>query len=49
MDLFDKLASLPEQHGAITAVGEDPFGVCMDELHSATQAVVFSYLPSDFH
>lgn len=40
MDLFDKFAALPGQHEAILRAGRDPFGVCMDEIHSATEAVV---------
>ena len=40
MDLFDKMASLPAQHAAIVSVGSDPFGVCMDDMVSATEAVV---------
>ncbi len=40
MDLFDKMASLPAQHDAIVSVGSDPFGVCMDDMVSATEAVV---------
>ncbi len=40
MDLFDKFGSLPSQHEQIAAAGRDPFGVCMDEVHSATEAVI---------
>lgn len=40
MDLFDKIACLPGQHEQIVAAGRDPFGVCMDEMTSATEAIV---------
>ncbi len=40
MDLFDKIAALPAQHEQILAVGKDPFGVCMDEMCCATEAVI---------
>jgi 8-amino-7-oxononanoate synthase len=40
MDLFDKMAGLPSQHEQIVAVGHDPFGVRMDDIRSATEAVV---------
>ena len=40
MDLFDKFSALPGQHEAILRAGSDPFGVCMDEIRSATEAVV---------
>ena len=40
MDLFDKVASLPAQHDQMLEAGQDPFGVCMDDMVSATEAVV---------
>ena len=40
MDLFDKMAGLPAQHERMVEAGQDPFGVCMDDMHAATQAVV---------
>lgn len=40
MDLFDKFAALPGQHENILRAGKDPFGVCMDEIRSATEAVI---------
>ena len=40
MDLFDKIAPLPSQHEQIAAMGRDPFGVCMDEVRSATEAII---------
>ena len=40
MDLFDKIAPLPAQHEQIAAMGRDPFGVCMDEVRSATEAII---------
>jgi len=40
MDLFDKMAGLPSRHEQIVAVGQDPFGVRMDDMRSATEAVV---------
>jgi 8-amino-7-oxononanoate synthase len=38
MDLFDKYALVAGRHGKLLQVGEDPFGVCLDELASATEA-----------
>jgi 8-amino-7-oxononanoate synthase len=40
MDLFDKIAGLPGLHEQIVAVGRDPFGVCMDKMCSATEAMI---------
>ena len=40
MDLFDKIASIPERHQRILEAGHDPLGQCMDDLRSATVAVV---------
>lgn len=40
MDLFDKFAALTTQYTSIVEAGEDPFGVCMDDIRSATEAVV---------
>lgn len=38
MDLFDKLAPLPGLRHKLLNAGADPFGVCMDEIVSATEA-----------
>ncbi|GAB4491764.1 MAG: pyridoxal phosphate-dependent aminotransferase family protein [Parvularculaceae bacterium] len=40
MSLFDKYKSLSAQYDAILSAGGDPFGVCMDEVVSATRARV---------
>ena len=40
MDIFDKYSSLAERHGQLAATGTDPFGVCMDRIISATEALV---------
>ena len=40
MDLFDKFSALPVQHDRIVSQGGDPFGVCMEEMVSATEAVI---------
>ncbi len=40
MDLFDKMAGLPALHEQIVAAGQDPFGVCMDEMRHATEAII---------
>jgi len=40
MDLFDKFAALTTQYASIVEAGADPFGVCMDDIRSATEAVV---------
>ena len=38
MDLFDKYALVAGRHGKLLQAGADPFGVCLDELTSATEA-----------
>jgi len=40
MDLFDKHAAVLQRHGEVTALGRDPFGVCMDEILSPTEALI---------
>src|SRR3546814_6090184 len=39
MDLFDKLGALPDLREKLVRAGADPFGVCMDEIVSATEAL----------
>ena len=39
MDLFDKFGPLPELRKRLANAGADPFGVCMDEIVSATEAI----------
>jgi 8-amino-7-oxononanoate synthase len=38
MDLFDKYALVAGRHGKLLQAGADPFGVCLEELTSATEA-----------
>ena len=38
MDIFDKYALVAGRHGKLLQAGADPFGVCLDELTSATEA-----------
>ena len=38
MDLFDKYALVAGRHSKLLQAGADPFGVCLDELTSATEA-----------
>lgn len=40
MGLFDRFKGLREAHGHIKACGADPFGVKMDRILSATEAVI---------
>lgn len=40
MALLDKFDMYPELYGQILAHGENPFGVCMDEVVSATRAMI---------
>lgn len=40
MDLFDKYEPISERHGRLLEMGADPFGVCMEEVTSATEARV---------
>jgi 8-amino-7-oxononanoate synthase len=40
MDLFDKYASISGRHQQVVRAGADPFGVCVEEIHSATEARV---------
>jgi len=38
MDIFDKYALVAGRHSKLLQAGADPFGVCLDELTSATEA-----------
>jgi 8-amino-7-oxononanoate synthase len=38
MDLFDKYALVAGRHSKVLQAGADPFGVCLEELTSATEA-----------
>ncbi len=40
MGLFDRFKTIREVHGAVTACGADPFGVKMERIVSATEAVI---------
>lgn len=40
MDIFDKYAGFAARHDRLLELGADPFALCMDELHSATEATV---------
>ncbi len=40
MDIFDKYTLPAMRHERVLEVGTDPFGVCMEELYSATEARV---------
>lgn len=40
MDLFDKFDGVAELHAEIAAAGEFPFGLCMERVLSATEAIV---------
>jgi len=40
MGLFDRFKTIREVHGAVKACGADPFGVKMDRIVSATEAVI---------
>jgi 8-amino-7-oxononanoate synthase len=40
MDVFDKYALVAGRHGKVLQAGADPFGVCVDELLSATRGRV---------
>ena len=40
MDILDKYAQLAARHDKLLELGADPFGVRMDELHSATEATI---------
>ena len=40
MDILDKYASIAERHAALVTHGADPFGVCMEDIRSPTQAVI---------
>jgi 8-amino-7-oxononanoate synthase len=40
MDVFDKYALIAGRHGKVLQAGADPFGVCVDELLSATRGRV---------
>lgn len=40
MDLFDKFAPLSEIRERLLLAGKNPFGVCMDSVRSATEAVI---------
>lgn len=39
-DLFDKFQGLIGQYQALPPDAEDPFQVCMDEIHSQTEATI---------
>ncbi|MFQ5971604.1 MAG: aminotransferase class I/II-fold pyridoxal phosphate-dependent enzyme [Alphaproteobacteria bacterium] len=38
MDIFDKYALISARHDQLLEAGLDPFGVCMEEVYSATEA-----------
>ena len=38
MDLFDKYALIAGRHDKVTEAGGDPFGVCVEQVDSATEA-----------
>ena len=40
MDILDKYAQFAGRHQQLLALGADPFAVRLDELHSATEAVI---------
>jgi 8-amino-7-oxononanoate synthase len=40
MGLLDRFKTIREVHGAVKACGADPFGVRMDRIVSATEAVI---------
>lgn len=40
MDIFGKYSAVKERHGAVVAAGTDPFGQCLDEVLSATEAMI---------
>ena len=40
MDILDKYASIAERHAALVTHGADPFGVCMEDIRSPTEAVI---------
>src|SRR4029453_15715346 len=40
MGFFDRFKTIREVHGAVKACGADPFGVKMDRIVSATEAVI---------
>ena len=40
MDIFDKYASIEERHRALLGIGGDPFGVKVDRIISATEALI---------
>ncbi|MEE8534980.1 MAG: pyridoxal phosphate-dependent aminotransferase family protein [Kiloniellales bacterium] len=40
MDIFDKYALVDRRHASLLEVGDDPFGVRMDEILSATKALI---------
>ena len=37
MDIFDKYALVSGRHGKVVQAGADPFGVCVNEVTSATR------------
>jgi len=40
MDIFDKYAGIEERHRALLGIGGDPFGVKVDRILSATEALI---------
>lgn len=40
MDILDKYDSIAERHDQLLANGAEPFGLCMDRIVSATEAIV---------
>ena len=40
MDIFDKFSGIPDQYQKIICKGKDPFGVRIDEILSATEAII---------
>ncbi len=40
MDLFEKYDGVARRHGALLSAGADPFNLCLDEILSATEALM---------
>lgn len=40
MDIFDKYALFATRHDRLLQLGADPFALCMEDLHSATEATI---------
>ena len=39
-DILDKYASIASRHDLLLEAGPDPLGVCLEEIHSATEATI---------